>query len=307
MFITNYHFTEILEWFNHSRFEFLIFFLPSCDTRDRKFDDYFIQNQSHINLLPGCNIAFFVYDHKKEGDPIENVTVLPPDAMRSQAILAKEISDYYSFAPNNLPALILISRAQHYTLYPVSSVTDLYSYFESFSIVTSYIDELITNDQELQILDHHRTHLIDERNHREEEIHHLEESDFNNLLLKVNQCLKKVHNYNDFLEQNANIWNRMEKLSRLCDEIYHLTRKNECISDRIHDIDSRSLRFEGERNTILSYYGQKLNDTINVTNGTDVLQIFHPYSSQGIIELLAIIKDKVTKKVPTLYNVNITL
>ena len=39
-----------------------------------------------------------------------------------------------------------------------------------------------------------------------------------------------------------------------------------------------------------------MNDTINVTNGTDILQNFHPYTSQGIIELLAIVKDKVTIK-----------
>lgn len=299
MFITNYHFNEILEWFNHSHFEFLMSFLPSCDTRERKLDDFIIQNQFRINKLAGDKIAFVVYDHKKEGDPIKNVTELPPNAMRSQVLLTKEISDHYSFAQYNLPALILISRTQQHTLYPISSENELDSYFASISIVTSFINDyqqVERNYQELLILDHERTHLIDDRNNREERIHHLEESDFNNLLLKVNQCLKKVHNYNDFIEQNANIWNRMEKLSRLCDEIYHLTRENNYIANRIHDIDSRLLKFDEERKTILSSYGQKLNDTISITNGTDILQnCYHNYP-HGIIELLAIIKVKVTIK-----------
>ena len=58
MFATNFHFKEILEWFDDSSFEYLLLFLPSSDTKDRKIDDYIIRNQASIDKLTGNNIAY---------------------------------------------------------------------------------------------------------------------------------------------------------------------------------------------------------------------------------------------------------
>ena len=61
MYITQLHFDKILEWFHNSQYRFLMLFLPSCDPKERIFDDYIIENQFRIDRLTGKSITYIAY------------------------------------------------------------------------------------------------------------------------------------------------------------------------------------------------------------------------------------------------------
>ena len=71
-----------------------------------------------------------------------------------------------------------------------------------------------------------------------------------------------------------------------------MTSRNDYFTNGIHEIDRVLSRFDEEKNITLSNYENRLNDIINVINGKDILLRCNQNYSQGLIELLAIVKEK---------------
>lgn len=183
MFVSNLHFEEILEWFRDSRFEYLLLFLPSCDTRDRELDDFIIHNQGSIDQLTGEKIAYIAYGEMELPNSMTSVKEhhLPSEAIRTHVYISDEVCEYFSFGRYKLPALILISKQLNYKLYPISTEKDLDSYFTPIGIVTSFLSDYNQvkwkkRQYEDEVLETDRAWRIQERSRLEEENTLLEES-----------------------------------------------------------------------------------------------------------------------------------
>lgn len=181
MFASNFHFKEILEWFCDSQFEYLILFLPSRDTRDRKIDDYIIRNQASIDELTGRNIAYISYTEMDLPNEIKHVKKhqLPPNAIRTHVYISDEACDYYSFGHYKLPALILISKQLEYKLFPIASETDLDSYFAPIGIITSFLGDyhrVKWNKNRFKSLENDKKRKIEECSRLSEENFRLEKT-----------------------------------------------------------------------------------------------------------------------------------
>lgn len=367
MFTTQLHFQEILEWFKDSSFEYLMLFLPSCDTKDRKLDDFIIRNQDSINLLTGEKIAYIACASDDLSSPFIPINKRPlhPDAIRTHVYISIEVCDYYSFGQYNLPALILISKDLVYKLYPISTEIELDSYFTPISVVTRFLDDYKHVEREkwkyesLESVKKSRTH---ERNCLEEKTRLLEESlreneRDENLALRIdtNYCLlfnhlkgkkvkqnifedvfaytlneervvrelvrlgldenlrcyakelvndlKKITNFKKFQAQYGCVTSQIKRLiSQYQIEIKDNEEKIKKLTNEILDIEKKLLiapdklkECDDELAKILSVYGEKLNNTIFVSNGSEILQnILHNYSS-GLIEILSNVKEKTNR------------
>lgn len=108
MFKTPFHFHEIIKWFRRSDFEYLMLFLPSCDTKDRKYDHFIIENQYRIDYLTGDKIAYITYDNVTIKDSFVRIKERPmsQDAIRTHICISEEVCNYLSIGQYNLPALI---------------------------------------------------------------------------------------------------------------------------------------------------------------------------------------------------------
>ena len=224
MYITQLHFDKILEWFHNSRYEFLMLFLPSCDPKERKLDDYIIDNQNRIDKLTGGRITYIIYMNCSiSGGDMDvsdsfvsvNKRQLSKREIGTHVNISDEVCDKFSIEQYKLPALILISKDDTYNLYPISSENDFDSYFTLINIVTTF----------------------------QKDYYHIEE-----------------------VERN------------------------------ITDLTQRPYEsFDKER--IISIYGEKLNESICITNGEEILHnILLDYSS-GLIEMLNTVMNRVHREV----------
>ena len=150
MYITQLHFEEMLEWFHNSPYRFLLLFLPSGDPKERKLDDYIIENQFRIDRLTGQRIAYLSYlksGIQKNPKNLSGNTVsinerrLTKRYIGSHINISDEVCDKLHIEQYKLPALILISRDNTYNLYPISTEADFDSYFTPISIVTSFLKD----------------------------------------------------------------------------------------------------------------------------------------------------------------------
>lgn len=222
MYITQLHFDKILEWFHNSQYRFLMLFLPSCDPKERIFDDYIIENQFRIDRLTGKSITYIAYMNGSiSGEDMSdnfvrvNARRLSKREIGTHINISDEVCDKFSIEQYKLPALILISKDDTYNLYPISSENDFDSYFTLINIVTTF----------------------------QKDYYHIEE-----------------------VERN------------------------------ITDLTQRPYEsFDKER--IISIYGEKLNESICITNGEEILHnILLDYSS-GLIEMLNTVKNRVHREV----------
>ena len=145
MYITQLHFDKILEWFHNSQYRFLMLFLPSCDPKERIFDDYIIENQFRIDRLTGKSITYIAYMNGSisSEDMSDNFVRVNARRLSKREIgthinISDEVCDKFGIEQYKLPALILISKDDTYNLYPISSETDFDSYFTLINIVTSF-------------------------------------------------------------------------------------------------------------------------------------------------------------------------
>lgn len=222
MYITQLHFDKILEWFHNSRYEFLMLFLPSCDPKERIFDDYIIENQFRIDGLTGDKITYIAYmdssiseENMSDNFVRVNTRRLSKREIGTHINISDEVCEKFCIEQYKLPTLILISKDDTYNLYPISTETDFDSYFTLINIVTTFRKD----------------------------------------------------------------YYRIEEVER---NLFNLTQR---------PYES----FEKER--ILSIYGEKLNESICITNGEEILQdILRNYSS-GLIKMLNTVKNKIHREV----------
>ena len=298
MLATNFHFKSILRWFENSSFEYLMLFLPSSDPKDGKLDDYIIQNQLIIDRLTGDKIAFIEYGDEKLSSKITPIRKrrLSPAEIRTHVYISNEVCDYYpELGQYNLPALILISKNLDYNLYPISSETDLDSYFTPISIVTSFIEDYQRVDRNKRqnewLYADKKAQLIEERDHIKKEIRHFEEHEFPKYILELRHILSNT-NFRLFHEQYRYLIEQFERLRHLCEEAKYRSKDMEAISIKLMDIEKEEIMSDEEKRTILSTYGKKLDNAIFVTNGADILlNCLHGFS-QGLIDILNLVKDK---------------
>ena len=364
MFRTPYHFNDILKWFKQSRFDYLMLFLPSIDTNDRKLEDYIIKNQYSIDRLTGNKIAYIVYDNVTIDDKFVRVTDRPMnlDSIRTHIRISEEVCNSLNIAQYKLPALILLSKDLKYKLYPIKTEADLDSYFTPISIVTSFLSDNHHVDWEIREysdLDYQLTRKANERTRLEEDIHMLEESlreyerenyiaeriDTNYRLIfnflkrkKVKQnvfedifskkldettiCeeldrlgldkdyhihvkelvndLKKVKNFQQFQAQYGCVSAQIKRLFELQrHEIKRIVERIKDIENEILEIERKKLiapeqlkKLNEEKETILSIYEKKINNSIFVTNGKTILLNFLDHYSSGLIKILNCVKEK---------------
>lgn len=364
MFATNFHFKEILEWFDDSSFEYLLLFLPSSDTKDRKIDDYIIRNQASIDKLTGNNIAYISYTNMDFSNEIQHVKKhqLPPNAIRTHVYISDEVCDYYSFGQYKLPALILISKQLEYKLFPITKETDLDTYFAPIGIITSFLQDYYrvkSNKDRYKSLDNDKKWRVEECTRLKEGNHLLEDTilefkrdnqlasridsnycrlfnylkakkvkqntfenvfkdnlDENDIINKLNLLgldkelnvytlelisdLKKVRNFKKFQAQYGNVTQQIERLINLCaQEINSNTERIEKLTTEISDIEREQLiapemlkKYDEELNDIIAIWGKKLNSTLLVDNGTEILSNALNHYSSVLIDILSMANEK---------------
>ena len=342
MFASNFHFKEILEWFGDSHFEYLMLFLPSRDTRDRKIDDYIIRNQASIDELTGRNIAYISYTEMDLHNEIKHVKKhqLPPNAIRTHVYISDEVCDYYSFGHYKLPALILISKQLEYKLFPIASETDLDSYFAPIGIITSFLGDYhrvkwnknrfkslendkkrkieecsrlseenirlektfeLKDDEELatridnnycRLFNHLKAKKVKQNTFENVFIGNLDENEIINKLdklgideelhkyaLELINDLKKVSNFKKFQAQYGNVAQQIKRLVHLCgQEINDNIERIRKLTNEISDIENELLvapeklkEYDEELNEIKRVWGNKLNNTLFIDNGMEIL------------------------------------
>lgn len=364
MFATNFHFKEILEWFDDSSFEYLLLFLPSSDTKDRKIDDYIIRNQASIDKLTGNNIAYISYTNMDFSNEIQHVKKhqLPPNAIRTHVYISDEVCDYYSFGQYKLPALILISKQLEYKLFPITKETDLDTYFAPIGIITSFLQDYYrvkSNKDRYKSLDNDKKWRVEECTRLKEGNHLLEDTilefkrdnqlasridsnycrlfnylkakkvkqntfenvfkdnlDENDIINKLSLLgldkelnvyalelisdLKKVRNFKKFQAQYGNVTQQIERLINLCaQEINSNTERIEKLTTEISDIEREQLiapemlkKYDEELNDIIAIWGKKLNSTLLVDNGTEILSNALNHYSSVLIDILSMANEK---------------
>lgn len=366
MFKTPFHFQKIMTWFRQSNFEYLMLFLPSCDTKDRVFDNYIIENQHSIDWLTGDKIAYITYDNITIEESLVRVNKRPmsQNAIRTHICISDEVCKDLSIGYYNLPALILISKDLKYTLYPIKTEADLDSYFTPIGIVTSFIRDyshVCCKERQYLSLDSDKTRLVLERSRVKEEKLSWEKSFLDNvrdenLAIRIDTNYRLLFNFLKKIKVKQNIFEKafsyldeeivVKKLDRLgldknlhcfvielvCDlkkvmnfekfqaqygcvasqikrliNLYSIVIKEkeeriEWLTNEITDIekklpvDPEKLKeFDAELTTILSVYGKKLNNSIFVTNGENILNDIYNNYSCGLIELLNCVKEKAGK------------
>ena len=364
MFTTQLHFKDIIEWFQESDFEYLMLFLPSCDTKDRKLDDFIIRNQFSIDQLTGEKIVYIAYDDMNLSKPIEHVQKhrLRTETIRTQVYISNEVCSFYSIGHYELPALILISKHLEYKLYSISTETDLDSYFTPIGIVTSFLDDyhhVEWKKQQYESLEYDKTWRVRECSHLEKENYLLEESfheyerdegiaerinvnycrlfnhlkakrvrqnvfenvfsktlDENTIILELEKLgldkdfqvyaiemvndLKKVKTFRRFQAQYGCVTLQIKRLFNNCREEINKNKKRiDILTEEILDTEKKLLiasekqkEYDEELKTIVRIYGKKLNNTLFVSNGTDILlNVLRNYSS-SLIEILTIVSEK---------------
>ena len=366
MFASNFHFKEILEWFGDSHFEYLMLFLPSRDTRDRKIDDYIIRNQASIDELTGRNIAYISYTEMDLHNEIKHVKKhqLPPNAIRTHVYISDEVCDYYSFGHYKLPALILISKQLEYKLFPIASETDLDSYFAPIGIITSFLGDyhrVKWNKNRFKSLENDKKRKIEECSRLSEENIRLEKTfelkddeelatridnnycrlfnhlkakkvkqntfenvfignlDENEIIHKLDKLgideelhkyalelindLKKVCNFKKFQAQYGNVAQQIKRLVHLCgQEINDNIERIRKLTNEISDIENELLvapeklkEYDEELNEIKRVWGNKLNNTLFIDNGMEILSNTLDGYSNVLIDILTTVYEKLKK------------
>ena len=122
-------------------------FLPSFNPQDRKIEDYVIDNQMSIDRLTGDMIAYISYDKDIDDSRLNSLFYhidecrLKKEQIKTGIALSEQICDFYSIDQFELPALILISKNREYSLYPISSESDMDTYMLPLKTLNSYIKD----------------------------------------------------------------------------------------------------------------------------------------------------------------------
>lgn len=154
MFITQLNFERIIEWFQHSEFEYLVMFLPNSDTRNNEIEDYIVLNQMKINALSGGLVAFIAYDSTIERDRgIFSISTrqMYREQIHSNILASEEACRFFHIRQYELPALIIITKRDlSFKLYSVSSIKDVERLFAPLSVVSSFLNDRRDNDYEIR-------------------------------------------------------------------------------------------------------------------------------------------------------------
>lgn len=148
MFVTKtLNVNQIFRWFDSTTYNYLMLFLPSFNPQDRKIEDYVIDNQMSIDRLTGDMIAYISYDKDIDDSRLNSLFYhidecrLKKEQIKTGIALSEQICDFYSIGQFELPALILISKNREYSLYPISSESDMDTYMLPLKTLNSYIKD----------------------------------------------------------------------------------------------------------------------------------------------------------------------
>lgn len=139
---------QIFRWFDSTTYSYLMLFLPSFNPQDRKIEDYVIDNQMSIDRLTGNTIAYISYDKEIDNSRFNNLFYhideyrLKKNQIKTGIALSEQICDYFSISQFELPALILISKDKDYSLYSISSESDMDTYMLPLKTLNSFIKDV---------------------------------------------------------------------------------------------------------------------------------------------------------------------
>ena len=299
MFRTNYHFEEILKWFDQESYEYLMLLLPSSDPKDSKLDEHIIREQITIDKLTGDKIAYIAYQEKKITErigPIKTIR-LQKDKIRTHTLISDEVCRHYNIPRYNLPALILITKSHECNLYPVSSENDLISYFSPISYVTSFIEDyqrIDKNREQDGFLFDEKSKLYKVHDNLKQDLRYREEFKIPNRVQQIQDFLNNT-NSKIFVEQYGDLISRIEELYQICKETNEIAEQINTIPKRILGTEKREIEIDEEKRHILSVYEEKLNRIIFAENGAEILLNSLCSPSHGLIDLLNHVREKTLK------------
>lgn len=245
MFVTKtLNVNQIFRWFDLTTYNYLMLFLPSFNPQDRKIEDYVIDNQMSIDRLTGDMIAYISYDKDIDDSRLNSLFYhidecrLKKEQIKTGIALSEQICDFYSIGQFELPALILISKNREYSLYPISSESDMDTYMLPLKTLNSYIKDASALERRRNAIKDFPRQLVNAQKSLTEIIKKIKEYEL------AKEILSKEHSIVDRINENYHILlNECKKHSfvqKSLDELLALPVENEKVTSKFLEIGIES-------------------------------------------------------------------
>lgn len=245
MFVTKtLNVNQIFRWFDSTTYNYLMLFLPSFNPQDRKIEDYVIDNQMSIDRLTGDMIAYISYDKDIDDSRLNSLFYhidecrLKKDQIKTGIALSEQICDFYSIGQFELPALILISKNREYSLYPISSESDMDTYMLPLKTLNSYIKDASALERRRNAIKDFPRQLVNAQKSLTEITKKIKEYEFaKEILSKENSIVDRINeNYHILLNECK----KHSFVQKSLDELLALPVENEKVTSKFLEIGIES-------------------------------------------------------------------
>ena len=163
MNITTLKFRNLLDWFNSSRFQYLMIFISSYEDSDKDIVQHYLDNRILIDRQTGDSVCFIHF--------VDNIPIMANRNISRKDLIFHILSDegknigykelgytgllatyqacddicsYYSIPKYKLPAIILIPKQNNrtYFIFPIKSVNDFDSFMHPIKLMNNFIDDI---------------------------------------------------------------------------------------------------------------------------------------------------------------------
>ena len=219
-------------------------FLPSFNPQDRKIEDYVIDNQMSIDRLTGDMIAYISYDKDIDDSRLNSLFYhidecrLKKDQIKTGIALSEQICDFYSIGQFELPALILISKNREYSLYPISSESDMDTYMLPLKTLNSYIKDASALERRRNAIKDFPRQLVNAQKSLTEITKKIKEYELaKEILSKENSIVDRINeNYHILLNECK----KHSFVQKSLDELLALPLENEKVTSKFLEIGIES-------------------------------------------------------------------
>lgn len=245
MFVTKtLNVNQIFRWFDSTTYNYLMLFLPSFNPQDRKIEDYVIDNQMSIDRLTGDMIAYISYDKDIDDSRLNSLFYhidecrLKKEQIKTGIALSEQICDFYSIGQFELPALILISKNREYSLYPISSESDMDTYMLPLKTLNSYIKDASALERRRNAIKDFPRQLVNAQKSLTEIIKKIKEYELaKEILSKENSIVDRINeNYHILLNECK----KHSFVQKSLDELLALPVENEKVTSKFLEIGIES-------------------------------------------------------------------
>lgn len=245
MFVTKtLNVNQIFRWFDSTTYNYLMLFLPSFNPQDRKIEDYVIDNQMSIDRLTGAMIAYISYDKDIDDSRLNSLFYhidecrLKKEQIKTGIALSEQICDFYSIGQFELPALILISKNREYSLYPISSESDMDTYMLPLKTLNSYIKDASALERRRDAIKDFPRQLVNAQKSLTEIIKKIKEYELaKEILSKENSIVDRINeNYHILLNECK----KHSFVQKSLDELLALPVENEKVTSKFLEIGIES-------------------------------------------------------------------